>query len=255
MSAETTEIHSRLLKCALEIDACRAYWANVEPGVSASAHTAFENYWFGAKSLARVRVLLVNLRARFDTYPQALRALHHWPDMSPDTRAAICHWHLQLADPLYRDFTGVFLVERREAMRTDITRDIALSWVGDHAPERWTMPTRIQCASKLLSAAYGAGLVGSNRDPRPLTLPRVPDEALTYLLYLLREVTFDGELLNNPYLRSVGLDGRLLDDRLRGLAALRFQRQGELVDFGWQYPSLSAWAQATGRSSAAGGAA
>ncbi|TVQ94625.1 MAG: DUF1819 domain-containing protein [Deltaproteobacteria bacterium] len=252
---ETTAIHSRLLKCALEIEASRAYWSHTEPGTIASAHEAFERYWFGSKSLARVQVLLINLRARFDAYPQALAALHHWPDMNPDTRSVICHWHLQLTDPLYRAFTGDLLVERRGSLRPEVTRDVVVGWVSEQGPERWTLPTRIQCASKLLSSAYAAGLVGSNRDPRPIALPRVPDDALTYMLYLLREVDYEGELLDNPYLRSVGLDGRVLDDRLRGLSALRFQRQADLVDFGWQYPSFSAWAQASGRSSATGGAA
>ncbi|MCX5953197.1 MAG: hypothetical protein NTZ40_06835 [Cyanobacteria bacterium] len=35
--------------------------------------------------------------------------------------------------------------------------------------------------------------------------PLVPDDALTYLLHLLREVDFEGTVLANPYLRSVGL--------------------------------------------------
>jgi hypothetical protein len=50
------------------------------------------------------------LRARFDAFPNALHVLQRWPHMSPDTRRVVCHWHLQLSDPLYRDFTGTFLV-------------------------------------------------------------------------------------------------------------------------------------------------
>jgi hypothetical protein len=61
------------------------------------------------------------------------------------------------------------------------------------------MTTRIQFASKLLSAAYSAGLLAGNRDPRAVVFPRVPDDALEYLMYLLREVTFEGTLLSNPY--------------------------------------------------------
>jgi hypothetical protein len=243
---EANEIHTRLLKCALEVEASRAYWSHTTPGMDPSPHDAFSSYWFGAKSLARVKVLLTNLRARYDAFPAALRVLHDWRHMQPDTRALICHWHLQLSDPLYRSFTGEYLVQRRERLRPDISRDLVVKWVAEQGPGRWTAATRIQFASKLLSAAKSAGLVGSIRDPRPLTFPRVGDGALTYVTYLLREVAFEGTPLDNAYLRSVGMDGKLLEDRLRALPALRFHRQGELAEFGWQHDSLEAWAHAAG---------
>lgn len=245
LAPETREVHTRLLKCALEVEDARAYWTHAGGVEPTSAKVAFQDYWFGAKSLERVRVLLTNHHARFDAFPPSLSVLHRWSQMEPDTRALICHWHLQLSDPLYRAFTGTMLVERREGLRAEITRDRVVSWVGDQGPGRWTMPTRIQFASKLLSAAFSAGLVASNRDPRPLVTPRVGDEPLAYLLYLLRGVAFEGTMLDNPYLRSVGLHGRDLESRLRALPALRFQRQGELTDFGWRFDSLQDWARAT----------
>jgi hypothetical protein len=107
------------------------------------------------------------------------------------------------------------------------------------------MTMRLQFASKLLSAAYSATVVTTNRDPRPIGTPRVPDEALEYLLYLLRETEFEGSLIDNPYLRSVGLDGVVLAERLRGLPGLGFSRQGSLIDFGWHHQDLRAWAAAT----------
>jgi hypothetical protein len=164
--------------------------------------------------------------------------------MSPDTRRVICHWHLQLSDSIYRKFTGDYLVTRRMGARIEVTRDLVVGWLGEQDVERWTMATRIQCASKLLSAAFSAGLVATNRDPRPVVIPRVPDEALEYLLYLLRGVQFDGTLLQNPYLASVGLDDSSLEERLRALPGLAFRRQGDLVDFGWRAPDLGAWAHA-----------
>jgi hypothetical protein len=74
----------------------------------------------------------------------------------------------------------------------------------------------------------------------------VPDDALTYLLHLLREVDFQGTLLANPYLRSVGLEGGLLNDRLKRLPDLSFGRQGDLVDMGWKYRDLTDWAAQSG---------
>ncbi len=200
--SEVKDIHTRLLKCALEVEDSRAYWEHAADSRDAGPQAAFDGYWFGAKSLARIEVLLSNMRARFDAFPSALSTLHRWAHMSPDARRVICHWHLQLADPLYRGFTGNYLVERRAGPRAEVTRDLVVSWVGQQGPGRWTMATRIQFASKLLSAAFSAGLVATNRDPRPIVWPRVPDEALEYLMYLLREMQFEGRAENNLYWRS-----------------------------------------------------
>lgn len=242
---EQTEVHTRLLKCALEVEDSRAYWAHADGSTIAVAQRAFDEYWFGARSLARIQVLLANMRVRFDAFPTALDVLHRWPHMTPETRRVVCHWHLQLADPLYRSFTGEYLVSRRVGARVEVTRDLVIGWIGREGSERWTMPTRIQFASKLLSAAFSAGLVAANRDPRPVVIPRVPDDALEYLIYLLREVQFDGTLPLNPYVASVGLEGSSLEDRLRGLPGLAFRRQGDLLDYGWQYPDLRAWSDAS----------
>jgi hypothetical protein len=230
------------MKCALEVEDARAWWTHHPHTARVQAPQAFSEYWLGARSLPRTEVLLANLRARFDAFAPALSVLHRWPHMDADTRRLICHWHLQLSDPLYRRFTGEWLVQRRAGLRPSVTRDLVVTFMGEHGKPQWTLASRVQFASKLLSAAFAAGLVGSNRDPRPLPLPRVPDEALEYLLYLLRGVTFEGSLLANPYLASVGLAGPALDDRLRGLSALRFDRQGDLVAFDWQFTDLAAWA-------------
>lgn len=240
---ETTQVHTRLSRCALEVDDSRAFWAHVDEGTGLDARRAFEEYWFGARSLSRVKVLLTNMRARFSAFPSALAVLHQWHDMSPDTRRAICHWHLQLTDPLYRRFTGAYLPERMGS-RPEVTRDLVVGWLGKQAPRHWAMSMRIQFASKLLSAAYSAGVVTSNRDPRPVGTPWVPDEALEYLMYLLHETKFRGSFLDNPYAGSVGLSGAILEERLRGLPGLAFRRQAGLADFGWSYRDLRTWAEA-----------
>ncbi len=245
--AEESRVHTRLLKCALELEETRAWWAQVDPDADQppDPEAAFHAYWFGDRSMARIRVLFTNMRARYGAFPDAARVLHRWRPADPDTRLPICHWHLQLSDPLYREFTGRFLVQRRDGFEPTITRDRVVRWVSDQGPGRWTTATRIQFASKLLGSAYAAGLVGSTRDPRPLRVPRVSDAALTYLLYLLRQVDFDGTMMHNPYLASVGLDGGALSDRLRGLDALRFGRSGNATDFGWCFDDLRSWAAAS----------
>jgi hypothetical protein len=229
------------MKCSLEIDDSRAYW-KLRGEVQPTAQKAFEDYWFGARSLSRVEGLLMNFRARYDAYPEALAVLHRWREMIPETRALICHWHVQLTDPLYRGFSGAYLVERRNGPRPEVTKDLVTKWVTEHGLEHWTVATRVQFASKLLSAAFTAGLVGSKRDPRPLPLPRVPDEALEYLLYLLRGVAIDGSLIDNSYLTSVGLEGQFVEERLASLPNLDYRRLGNVVDFGWRYADLHEWA-------------
>lgn len=245
--AEERQLHTRLLRLALGVEESRAYWACVDLSVPPGprALQAFEQRWFGAKSLERVRTLLANFSARYDAFPEALAVLRRWSEMTPPIRQLVCHWHLQLSDPLYRRFTGEFLVARRAAgSQAKLDRDGVLRWLKREFPDRWGESTCIQFASKLLSAASEAGLVSPHRDPRSLLYPKVPESALAYLLHLLRGTTFSGTLTDNPYLASVGLTGAFLDQRLRTLPGLTFRRMGELTEFDWEAPTLSAWSEA-----------
>ncbi len=242
---ESTEIHSRLIKCSLVIEESRAYWERVVPGChQPDAQAAFEQYWFGAKSLPWVKVLILNLQTRFGAFPEAHRVLRSWHSMRPETRAIICHWHLQLTDPLYRAFSGEFLIARRGAAGPELHGNTVVAWLAGNGRSNWTLPTHRKLVSRLLSVALSAGLISGRRDPRNLVFPHVRDEALAYLMYFLRVVSFAGSLLDNPYLRSVGLQGPALEARLRKLPSLNFQRIGDVVEFNWQYPCLGAWAEA-----------
>ncbi len=251
--AEVTQVHTQLLRVTLEADHARAYWRHGDPTrtVDQETHAAFSEFWFGSKSMTRVRKLILTFRHRFGAYPDALQTLRAWADVDRDSRILVAHWHLQLTDPIYRRFSGDFLPERRYRARPEVTRDVVLTWVSDFDRQgSWSAATRSGFASKLLSAAHAAGLVATKKDPRPLTTPRVPTPALAYLLYLLRSVDFEGSLHDNPYLRSVGLEGGLLDDRLRTSDAVTMRRVGDLVDFTWKYPTLPDWGSHTLRAEA-----
>jgi hypothetical protein len=242
--SEVAEYHTRILRCSLEVEHSRAYWSHAQDAASSdTASAAFNQYWFGARSLPRVELLLAVFRERFDAFPPALSALHRWDAMDSADRRVICHWHMQLADRIYREFTGEWLVERMAGGRVEVNRDLVVRWIDQMAPKRWATSTRIQIARKLLYSATEVELVKGSRDPRQLQIPRVSDHALTYLLYLLRGVQFQGSLIDNPYLASVGISGSDLDRRLRKLPALRFRRQGDLIEFGWQHESLLSWAE------------
>lgn len=157
------------------------------------------------------------------------------------SRQAVCHWHLQLSDPIYRRFTSECLVQRRVAREPKVDRNAVLRWVKSEYPNRWSEATCVQFASKLLSAALEAGLV-SRRDPRTLSFPPIPNQTLAYLLYLLREVKFEGSLTSNPYLVSVGIDADTLAQRARSLPGVKLRRMMGLVEFDWAYPDLASWA-------------
>ncbi|PRQ05132.1 DUF1819 domain-containing protein [Enhygromyxa salina] len=247
---EAKEPHTQLLRVTLEVENSRGYWQRVTSPDSMTmddeAERAFVEFWFGTKSMPRVRDLINAFRARFAAFPGALDALHAWADVDRVTRIAICHWHLQLCDPIYRRFTGEFLPERRASGRDTITRPLVLRWMNDlDVDARWSPATRAGFASKLLSAAHAAGLVATTRDPRALMLPRVPPAALGYLMYLLRGVEFEGSLHQNPYLRSVGLEGSVVDDKLRAVVGVSCRRVGDITDFSWDYESLTDWVRHT----------
>jgi hypothetical protein len=245
--SEVTEIHTRLLKLALGVEEARAYWANVDPAVPPAprALQAFEQRWFGPKSLERIRTLLPYLAVKYDAFPEALAVLRRWRDMDPATRQVICHWHTQLTDPMYRRFTSEFLIERRSLKEPKVDRPAVARWLRHTWPGRWSEATFIQFASKLLSAASEAGLVSPKRDPRALLFPKVPDVAIAYLLYLLRGVVHEGSIIENAYVVSVGLGEGFLEQRVRSIAGLSIRRMADVIEIDWAYPTLTAWAEAT----------
>ena len=75
---------------------------------------------------------------------------------------------------------------------------------------------------------------------------RVDDISLTYLMYLLRTTQFEGTLLQDPYIASLGLDTDELHARLRRIPSVGLLRQSGLKEFNWQHESLEAWANAAG---------
>lgn len=243
--AEARTIHTRLGRVSLAVEESRSYWQHARPGTPAAqlAEQAFEQRWFGNRRMPRVLVLLRTFAERFDAYPLALETLHRWRPADPTTRRNVCHWHTQLSDPLYRRFTGELLPGRWLRPEPTIDRDVIARWLDDTTGGQWSPPTSSRIASGLLAAATEAGLCAAGAGKHPLRIPRVSDEALTYLLYLLREIDRAGGVLESPYLRSLGLGGTLLEQRLRRLPALDYRRHGDLHDFGWRYPELLSWAE------------
>lgn len=251
LGAEVTEAHTKLLRVSLLVEEARSYWEHWNPDIAPGqlATVAFEQRWFGSKTMSRVRVVLLALQSRFGAFPKALELLAKWRPADPTVRQLICHWHTQLSDATYRAFSGTFLEGRRNRPDRWVDRDAAVRWVREFTGDKWAAATTNRMANGLLSTASEAGLCGSNPGKREVLFPTVPDEALAYLMHLLRGIKFQGSLLQNPYATSVALTEGFLDQRLSRLPSLHFGRQGELHDFGWTYPSLGAWAEGEGLTS------
>lgn len=241
---EQLQVHSGLLQITLALPESAAYWQQCLKQPEASYQTAFQEHWFGLRSERMARLLCRDLRRRYNAFAPSLKVLGRWRDMSLATRRLLCHWHVQLSDPIYRDFSGGFLPSRRRADMLTLTRQRVCEWVEDQHPGRWRSSTRTQWASKLLSTAREAGLIEGNKDPRQLVLPRVQLDALTYFLYLLKDLEIEGSIAHNPYLASVGIQGQSLDPLLARIDSISLRRQGQLLDFEWQYQDLAAWAEA-----------
>jgi len=241
---EVSQFHTRLLRTSLALEESRAYWEHFRIDIPREqrAVIAFEERWFGSKSMARVRTLLVEFSHRFEAYPISLVVLKHWQPNDPTTRQNICHWHMQMSDPIYRNFTGVFLGQRRLQPNSDIDRDVVARWVTQQLESEWSAATTFRMATGLIATAAAAGLCSENSGMRSLKYPKVTDEALAYWLYFLRDLYFKGSLLSNPYFNSVGLFESFLEQRLSRLPGLSFTRMGDLYDFGWHYVDLKSWA-------------
>ena len=238
MSVEASKQHTGLLRLGLIEPESAVFWSQslreLEP--EEQIQTAAEEEWFGRRSQIRLRYLLLNLNARFDVNTQ--RALRAWNPSKVEDRKLICHWHLQLSDPLYRSFTSTHLPARREAAQPTIDRDAVLQWVNDYTQNRWAPITALRMASALLTCLNEVGFGHGLAPIRPLLAPPVSDAALGYLLYLLRESDFTGTLGSNPYLASLDLEGDKLRDRLSSVAGVKFARPVESGDLQWEFPDL-----------------
>jgi hypothetical protein len=243
---EEIAIHTRMLRIGLAESDSQVYWAQGDREIpeGEKVQVAFEERWFGSRTQARVRYLMNNLAARFDAFPGSLEVLARWNPTDIADRTVLCHWHVQLSDPLYREFTSNVLAARWHRPEPTIDRTSTVRWVEQKTEGRWSSATSQRMAVGLLATAAEAGLCEKTKSIRTLSYPRVSDLALGYLLYLLRDLKFEGNLKDNPYLLSVGLDGDLWEQRVRKLPWVDYRRMSDVHDLTWHFDSLSSWGQA-----------
>lgn len=197
--------HTGLLRLGLATAHSLAFWtrATVDAPLGELCRMAEEQSWFGDSTPSRVKYLVAHLQKRFP-YP-ARKLLEFRSRPEPRKNALVCHWHLQLADPVYRDYTGHFLL-LCWARGGSLSLDETAAWLARRAPARhWRENTRRRMASGLMSAATEAGLLSrTSRMERELKLPPVDEDDLAYLGELLKLAGAQTKS-SNPYLISVGL--------------------------------------------------
>ncbi|HEY5962233.1 MAG TPA: hypothetical protein VIV60_37010, partial [Polyangiaceae bacterium] len=240
---ETTTLHTRILRCMLAVDDSYAYWQRAETAIPPAerAKLAFERRWFGTKSEARIRTLMTDMAERFDAYPEALGLLQERGTVPAHLRPYVCHVHTQLADPIYRRFTGDFLPARRDQRRGTIDRDVVAEWIDALEPGRWASTTCSKFGSNLLATAADAGLVDGKKDPRRLATLSVPEVVLGYALYLLRDIEIEGSLDSNPYLRSLGLTREGFGRLGARIPGIRINELGGTFEITWLNSGLRDW--------------
>lgn len=250
-AVECTTEHTRILRVMLSVDDCAAYLHAPALGSSDSERindkervkVAFEQRWFGSKSESRVKTLLGDMSLRFNAYPDALAALRIWKP-GRELMPWICHLHTQLADPIYRQFSGEFLPQRLRQGYAQVDREVVARWVQEQWPGRWSAATCIKFGGNLLSTATDTGLLRERKDPRKTMMPRPPLLAIEYLLYLLRGVKIATPLLQSPYLHSVAPTQEAQADCLNSLGAVRLEGMAAVANVMWTYPDLLSWARA-----------
>lgn len=239
---ENTEIHTGLLRLGLAVDDSREYWRRASDGSNAPlTEMAFEQRWFGPKSAARVAYLIGTFGLRFKAFPPALANLKAWDPVDLQDRRWVCHWHLQLADPLYRRFTQDYLTGRMQHPEPSVTKRSALEWLDKTAPGNRSVVTSERLVSGLVSSVSEAGFCSGTQSTRPLSVPHVSNAALAYLLYTLNGLDFEGSLFKNPYLESAQLLGEGLLFRVQKLPGFTYRKSANVSQLDWPAPTFIEW--------------
>lgn len=201
---EETSLHTGLLRLGLAVEQSRVFCsrAGQESVTAILLQQALREEWFPKASESRSRYLVQQLARRFP--PGYRRALSAPSELQAPL---VCHWHLQLTDPLYRLYTGDYLMERWSSPTQSVNLEGSSEWVRKQALTfGWRPNTVRRLASGLLSSATEAGLCRrGGRDDRELRLPQVGAQDKEYLTNLLERA---GVLTNRSgYLLPVGLGG------------------------------------------------
>ena len=201
---EVTTPHTGLLRLGLALSQSVVFWerAREDKPVKALQEQAVAEEWFGSLSATRTRYVVGQLSKRFPF--EAREALSFGDGLEPHQAQLRCHWHLQLADPVYRRFTSQYLLGRWTSPHAMVELEGVIKWVGGlPLAQDWKTVTVRRMGSGLLSAATEAGLCqGGGKKERILKVPRSEPEDIIYLRTVLsRAQAMDSLPL---YMNSIG---------------------------------------------------
>jgi hypothetical protein len=196
--------HTGLLRLGLAVPQSVIYWRRADRPLEVGElrEKAILEAWFENLSESRVKYLVNQLEKRFPFEVRALLGFQERPDENQNR--LICHWSLQLTDPLYRSYTCEHLLERWSNPDSSVSLASSIRWVKkEPITADWSQATVRRLAAGLLSAATEAGLCsGAGKGERNLKLPVVTPEDIHYLESLLRLAGAQEHL--HTYLTAVG---------------------------------------------------
>ena len=179
--------HTALLRLGLAAPQSILFWQRAldDLPLQQLCRQASEEQWFPELSKARSNYLVGQMEKRFPFPSRELLGFRARPE--PQQNLLVCHWHLQLSDPLYRSFCSNFLIGCWSNPTTSVSLEASTRWVEkQEIAHKWQASTIRRMASGLLSAASEAGLCSAKgRGERELRLPLVKPEDIDYLKALL----------------------------------------------------------------------
>lgn len=201
---EVVTPHTGLLRYGLAVEQSKVFWQKADQDwpLGELRQRAVRQSWFPGLSPTRTRYVVAQQMKRF---PLEARKLLRFAAFEEDHRnRLVCHWHLQVTDPVYRDYTAGFLLHRWTTLDTHVSLESTIRWVEKQPlAAGWQPITVRRLASGLLSAATEAGLcVGIGKEERTLRLPPVDRQDRSYLAGLLKIADALGNA--KTYLMSVG---------------------------------------------------
>ncbi|HRG77874.1 MAG TPA: hypothetical protein PLX69_25160 [Leptospiraceae bacterium] len=201
----TEKAHTDLLKVGARIQESKIYLLNRNFSVSKedTVSKAFSEKWFGFKSQTYVKRLISRFELRFSKFPEAFLLLRSWVEkINLKDFKNICHFHIQLTDPYYRWFTGIYLGNLIFLGYEEIPTEALISSFEELVTTPMSVKVKRTLALRLKTAARDCGILEGKTDKKiSLSTPGII--VLYYILFVLRQIGFpSSDIPSSPYIKS-----------------------------------------------------
>ena len=165
----TEKAHTDLLKVGARIQESKIYLQNRNFSISKedTVSKAFSEKWFGFKSQTYVKRLISRFELRFSKFPEAFLLLRSWVEkINLKDFKNICHFHIQLTDPYYRWFTGVYLGNLIFLGYEEIPTESLISSFEELVTTPMSVKVKRTLALRLKTAARDCGILEGKTDKK-----------------------------------------------------------------------------------------